>query len=79
MPPKNIKCSFKMLLKRKFGTKNIKLDIYQLTNSDTGYFLIFMDSSFIYKVSIISTLIIILLITLYVPGAILGMYIDHPI
>lgn len=37
-----------------------------------------MGSSFIYRVPVMSTLII-LLITLYVPGAILGMYIDHPI
>lgn len=37
MPQKNIKCSFKMLLKRKLGTKNIKLDIYQLTNGSYIY------------------------------------------
>lgn len=70
-----------MLLKRKLGTKNIKLEIDQLTHGNKGYFLIFMDSSFICGASIMSTLIILIIIIIdnimYMPDIIAGIYIDH--
>lgn len=44
--------NLKMLLKIKVGIKNIKAEIYQVTNGNKGYFLLFTESSSTYKVSI---------------------------
>lgn len=60
MPPKKYKfkifggTTYKCFQKIKLGTKNIRVDICQLTDGNKVYFLVFMESSFICGVLIIS-------------------------